>query len=292
MKVSFDFGAGVARLARYSAVTGGAALLAAALSGPAAAQLTGSRHDLTPTGSNNQFTPASGVSEICVFCHTPHGSDTAAIVPLWNRNMAGAPAYTTYSTLGTVTLVGGEAAVGSISLACLSCHDGQTAMNSIINAPGSGGYNAAGALWAGTWSGTTVSAGGMLNTVPSMIGTDLRNDHPIGIQYGGGQTGATVALSGAFRNPDFNAMQTTTLNGQDVWWVDTAAGAAGTRQKTDIMLYTRNEAGPQFGTLSGVDQPFVECGSCHDPHGTGVGAATFLRVSNAGSAVCLACHNK
>ena len=42
----------------------------------------------------------------------------------------------------------------------------------------------------------------------------------------------------------------------------------------------------------------VECGSCHDPHGVpsgGNGSAflpTFLRVTNAGSAVCLTCHNK
>jgi predicted CXXCH cytochrome family protein len=292
MKVSLDFGFGVARLARFSAVTGGAVLLAAALAGPAAAQLSGSRHDLTPTGANNKFTPTSGVSEICVFCHTPHGSDITAIVPLWNRKLAAAPSYQTYSSLGTSTLMGGEAPVGSISMACLSCHDGQTAMNSIINAPGSGGYNAAGAIWAGSWSGSTVDGTGKLNTVPSMIGTDLRDDHPISIQYGGGQTGATVALSGAFRNADFNAMQTMTLNGDPVWWVDTAAGAAGAREKTDIMLYTRTEAGSQFGSLSGVPQPFVECGSCHDPHGTNAGAATFLRVSNASSAVCLACHNK
>ena len=44
----------------------------------------------------------------------------------------------------------------------------------------------------------------------------------------------------------------------------------------------------------------VECASCHDPHGVpsgGPGTNTllrpsFLRVSNAGSAVCLTCHNK
>ena len=42
----------------------------------------------------------------------------------------------------------------------------------------------------------------------------------------------------------------------------------------------------------------VECASCHDPHGVPSGAPgstfnpTFLRVPNAGSAVCLTCHAK
>jgi hypothetical protein len=42
----------------------------------------------------------------------------------------------------------------------------------------------------------------------------------------------------------------------------------------------------------------VECASCHDPHGVpsaGAGSSfipTFLRVANAGSALCLTCHTK
>ena len=59
----------------------------------------------------------------------------------------------------------------------------------------------------------------------------------------------------------------------------------GTRQKTDMQLYTRSVAAID----GGASQPFVECASCHDPHTTN---STFLRVSNAGSAVCLACHTK
>lgn len=34
----------------------------------------------------------------------------------------------------------------------------------------------------------------------------------------------------------------------------------------------------------------VECASCHDPHRSDT--QTFLRVSNAGSALCLSCHRK
>ena len=35
---------------------------------------------------------------------------------------------------------------------------------------------------------------------------------------------------------------------------------------------------------------YVQCASCHDPHESV--NATFLRVDNAGSALCLKCHNK
>lgn len=282
-------------------------LLSFALGGQAvAATITGSKHDLTAAtgGAATKFTPTAGDSEICVFCHTPHGSDTSASVPLWNRKLA-VTAYTTYNTLGTSSMVGGTAKVGSVSVACLSCHDGLTAMNTaIMNAPGSGNYNAAGGTWAGTWSaGGTIPAGGITN-----IGTDLKNDHPVGVQYAGGPLAATLPAAGTdyttglFRNADFNTAKSANVNGKVVWWVDSGT-AAGTRDKADMQLYTRNPTTDlgngtngtsviaDFGLAQNVDQPFVECASCHDPHG-GVTGTTFLRKSNAGSAVCLACHVK
>jgi len=36
----------------------------------------------------------------------------------------------------------------------------------------------------------------------------------------------------------------------------------------------------------------VECGSCHDPHNDGTGTSKLLQMDNAGSALCLTCHNK
>lgn len=38
---------------------------------------------------------------------------------------------------------------------------------------------------------------------------------------------------------------------------------------------------------------YVQCGSCHNPHLTGTVAnpAPFLKKSNAGSAICISCHN-
>ena len=282
--------------------TGGAALVLGALApvDEAAAAPTGirnTRHNLGSGGlvGANQF---GGTDEVCVFCHTPHGSNTTIAAPLWNK-AAPTTAYTVYSTTNSSTMdaalandgpIAGSTAIGSVSIACLSCHDGTQAMNNMINQPGSGGYNPAGANMAGTWTPgtgpTPVLLTGILGAGIANLGTNLVNDHPIGIQYcGGGYT--TASGTGTCGDGDFTAPQSAVISGTRVFWVDTAAGAAGTRQKTDMVLYNRTFVG-------GTTGPSVECASCHDPHvdGTGGSGATFLRVANTQSAVCLACHVK
>jgi hypothetical protein len=284
-----------------------AAVLAALLllpSAPATAQtaegIAVTRHNLGSQGTGNR---ASNTDEICVFCHTPHGGATTTAVPLWNKRLAtsgpaGGGSYTTYDTLQLPSLDGTVAPVGSVSMACLSCHDGTQAMDNVINAPGSGGFAADGGGNDGraySWTGTTVdtATGRMTNAGDriSMLGTDLTNDHPIGIQYcGGGLTGSGTAVSGTCRDGDFVAPQTQLINNNQVFWVET--GGTG-KQRTDMPLYQR--------TTGGLG-PMVECGSCHDPHvSTGqagpattgrVAGETFLRVGNAGSAVCRSCHVK
>lgn len=278
-----------ARLATTTAVL---ALLGGVLGGSQAlAQIASTKHNLGSLGTGaNSF---SGTAELCVFCHTPHGADTSASVPLWNRTLGGST-YTTYNSLGTSSLDGATVAVGSVSIACLSCHDGAQAMNTIINQPGSGLTNAA--YGAGTWTGSTNVVGdndGRLKAgIITNLGVDLRNDHPIGIQYGGGPA-TTVPAAGtdysSFMDADFKTARSASLNGNSVWWVDTGTQSNG-RQKTDMLLYTRTGATATSGSVLTGAQPFVECASCHDPHTTA--NPTFLRTSNANSAVCLACHTK
>jgi predicted CXXCH cytochrome family protein len=128
-----------------------------------------------------------------------------------------------------------------------------------------------------------------------MLGTDLTNDHPISMQYGGGGVNITThptdgTFTGALTDPDFNAPERQTVNNQPIWWVDSPGGAVGVREKTDMLLYTRDEP-----SVAGGQQPFVECGSCHDPHNSStqtVSQVAFLRVSNQASQVCTTCHIK
>jgi hypothetical protein len=241
---------------RISSVLLTGALLLAGFS--AQAQVAGSQHDLTSAGSP-QGGGTSATDQVCIFCHTPHGGDTDAPVPLWNKSLPAPGAYTRYSSIATPSFDSAEAPVGSVSLACLSCHDGVQAMDVVLNKPGSGGYVAGGEEF------DTTTLGPMTGDPVPALGTDLSNDHPISMQYAGG--GAVAGDADDAQTPiaqlgdqDFNAP------------------------------YTRNEAG-----VAGGVQPFVECGSCHDPHNSstqGPGSVAFLRIENTASQVCTACHTK
>ena len=282
----------------------GAAL---AFTGTAMAGVAATKHNLGSSGSASNNNQTSSTGEICIFCHTPHGGDTSAAVPLWNKVISATPGdYTMYDQLGTSTLDAGITTIGSISIACLTCHDGTQAIDNILNAPGSGGFTANGGGANGLgWNWDTLSGGGqsvdsngVFNAgAIANIGQDLRNDHPVSVQYGGGglNTGG-----GTMRDGDFNAPQYDTTS--QVWWIDnvTMQGAggssAGQLDKWDFKLYTRSATGAKFAS---TPEPFVECGSCHDPH---LETTTFLRIdpafnpdgneSNSGSRVCLACHDK
>jgi predicted CXXCH cytochrome family protein len=256
------------------------------------AGISATKHNLGTTGTGTNHLTA-GTAEICVFCHTPHASNTAVSAPLWNKPVNGGT-YTTYTTATSATIDGSVNMTG-VSLACLSCHDGTQAMDTMINAPGSGGYNVAGAPLSGAvWTGANQTAGALAVGALTNLTTDLTNDHPVGIQYCGGgvSTGSnstTAASTGACRDVDFNAPANGLIGGARAWWVDSAGGVTNTREKTDMILYARAVTLTGDAT-SGNFQPFVECASCHDPHNST--NATFLRINNAGSAVCLTCHNK
>lgn len=60
----------------------------------------------------------------------------------------------------------------------------------------------------------------------------------------------------------------------------------------DAALYAADNSLHDPSGLTGVRlfNGFVQCASCHDPHEST--NATFLRVDNTGSALCLKCHNK
>ena len=234
----------------------------------------------------------------CVFCHTPIGAESNAAVPFWSRIVGLPTAYQTYNSLGTSSLDDTNAPVGSVSLVCLSCHDGVLAMNVTINAPDSGRRRDPNAALRGPFTGSLQTFDRLTEVLPFDVPLNLRYDHPIGVQYGGGPTEPDVIpLAPAaypntlFRDRDFVSASSATLNRQSVWWVDTPGGVANTREKSDMQLYTRVNA--QAIGASGViagPQPFVECASCHDPHSATY--PTFLRMLNNGSAVCLSCHIK
>lgn len=267
------------------------ASLSALLSVSAMAGITNSKHDLRD-GATGGGTTIAGATEICVFCHTPHGSNTGTSAPLWNRVITGTASTTAYSTS---TLDGKAVLSGSPSLACLSCHDGSQAMNTVINAPSNeNGYNYeanATLNYIGTAS-SDIKITAASNTFVANLGQDLRNDHPVAVPYAGGDwsafdlSGTQSAFSAAAADPDFTKPATGTIGDGTKWWIDTETVGDG-RQKTDLILYNR-DAGTDIDTGVG----YVECATCHDPHAGE--NQSFLRMTNGNqnSQVCLACHIK
>lgn len=231
---------------------------------------------------NLSTAPSGPASEVCVFCHTPHAARAAGDIeaPLWNKPTPDTTA-NPFQTYDSSTLEGTILTVGSVSAACLTCHDGTQAVDVVINAPGTDGFNAAGAQ-----IGTATALTGVVN-----LSRDLTNDHPIGAPYGGGFV--TPGDPAATTDPDFKTAQSGLIGGVTRYWVDTEAVGNGTREKTDMILYARAD-----GTTTDA---YVECGSCHDPHvgeaadqtNNAPGSAlSFMRIANDDSAVCTACHSK
>jgi len=220
------------------------------------AGISTTKHNLSVGGSGTIKANAGELNEeICAYCHTPHGaSSTMNGAPLWNKGTVAAASFTLYgaSSAGTAgTTIAGTSTdtnVNAQSLACLSCHDGVSAINSVVNAPGSGGYNGdagANALFNASTGDKLMPAG------ITAIGQDLRNDHPVSITY--------------------------------------TVGAASLRA-TNYSLTGWEGASTVADLLRGSGADKVECGSCHDPHSST--NATFLRKTNAASALCLGCHDK
>ncbi len=261
------------------------------------------RHNLTQStigsGAVNMNPYRNDYDQVCVYCHTPHGASGQVAAPLRNRT-ATTTGYTTYDALGTSTLSSTVTTPGVNSLTCLSCHDGTLGIDSIINMPGSGRYSTAQETVQNnasldTWTnaggpdatvhiglnaatpgdgclachspGAGVVGAGATDFTVFALGTDLRDDHPVGINL------PATRLGVDFFNPTGTSAGIRFYDGN------------GRADPGEVRFYDSGEG------------PEVECASCDDPHGVshaghgGTINPTFLRVSNNGSALCLTCHD-
>jgi len=300
-------------------------LAASAAQAARQSRIKDTKHNLSTTNSHVDTTTKSTTeSQICVFCHTPHGANTATVSPLWNRPSSGAT-YTPYSSesLDARSAQSGWTGqpLGSSKL-CLSCHDGTIALGNVVNAPGSGLGSAISVSGSTT---TTMPAGaGATTGYTRLLGNDLSNDHPISITY----DSTLSARDGELRTPD--AQQrimggTLTINGSHPLVGPRATGqGSGIGSSTaGTGLYGSTSTRPVLplenttGAGSGTGQ--VQCTTCHDPHlkesnltddatdKTNINLERnikFLRrprfqmaqptgtYSDGNDIVCLACHDK
>jgi hypothetical protein len=284
--------------------------------------------DLVGTGT------VIGTSEVCVFCHTPHGGrdDVAGGgAPEWNRALPASTGFTNYTSPNFDNDQGAESpGPKGVSLACLSCHDGAIALDALINAPGSGGFDAsnrsgisprssAGITFTGAGATadslkegerpSTDAGGGFLGGLNDFVnpgtgagmepfpnlGRNLTDDHPISMRMPSADLQFAEALDGLIASA-----------GGNVNYVQRVGTQLPTDPRDRIRLYNSD--------ATTVD--WVECASCHNPHTPrttflrlpslpGVGAVGTERPAypaatgrdlnhepNQGSLICFTCHEK
>lgn len=254
----------------------------------AAAPVSSSKHNLSVSGPGT--IKASGESQICVFCHTPHSA--APNSPLWNRNSPGST-YTPYSSSTAVAIPGQPTGA---SILCLSCHDGTIALGEILS------------------SATPIGLVGGVTTMPvgtGRLGTDLSDDHPISFPYTAtlaSQRGELVnpsTLTGAVKLDSSGQMQCTSCHNAH----DDANGKFLVRSNTGSALcqtchvknyWTQSAHSTSNATWNGVaPDPWPAsnlttvasnaCLNCHKPHAAG-GRQRLLNFAVEESN-CSSCHN-
>ncbi len=279
-------------------------------SGEAAGGIASSRHNL---GSFSMHVASTSTTEICVFCHTPHHTNngaaagsTAGLAPLWNRGTQSVSNFTAYGTTLAGTVVT-SSDLGSVSLACLSCHDGVTTFDNLANAPGKDGVTANGSEQG--WNFLDIDTlllgpGVVMNPGRLVIGLDLSNDHPMSVVYSGGVKASLRTTDTVISTIDL----TTGLAASAVYWDNGNL----TKNLWSINGYINQNAAIS-DLLRGPNADRVECSSCHDPHfnnkswnevdhtfSSDVAVqetqsdGLFLRRvgGNTGSGVCRTCHGK
>ena len=204
--------------------------------------------------SAHNLNNGSATGEICIYCHTPHNA--VVPIPLWNRTNPSPGDFNAnlYKTSPTLSQAAKDSVLTteSISLFCMSCHDGNTAMEAVVNA------NVAGSI-------SPRITGALAANNAKNLKTDLTNDHPIGFDY-------------KLAQEEDSGLRRDDLVLNDYF---KAADAAEGRTTSQNFLYG---AGTNGGNL-------FECSSCHRVHDAGP-SGNFLRMENGQSKLCLACHIK
>ena len=243
--------------------------------------ITGTPHDMSSPaglyyGGDNQ-------QRICIYCHAPHNAyrlskanggpdsgvgagpqatDAFDYLPLWNHTLQADTAYSMYyagpgapATGATAQQTLNAQIPGSVSLLCLSCHDGSVAVNAYGNP---------------SQPLSSQGNGNLGNPVPIRTqyqigaGKYLGNHHPIGFDYD------AVQGSGAGKDDGLKPSASTLMYGTK--YIKDHLYSSGATGKTTVM----------------------ECGTCHSVHNTNndpTGQA-LLWKSDFQSGLCLTCHIK
>ncbi len=253
------------------------------------ASILNSKHNLSISGPGT--IKASGESEVCIFCHTPHHA-RQDIPYLWNRS-AQTTNYTPYASSTLSATVGQPT---SASKLCLSCHDGTIALGAVLSEPTPISF-----MGANTLSGRS-----------SSLTTDLSDDHPVSFDYQSSITSGnlelvdTTALIGSQVQLDSTGqLQCTACHDphDDAWGkflvmsnqnsalcikCHNKSGWAGSTHATSTRTWNNTGTDPwpdsEYTTVAAN-----ACGNCHRPHTAGRHQRLLKQVNEEDT--CLACHS-
>ena len=253
---------------------------------------------LGPHNTNNSFG--------CQSCHAPHSQVLAGSgLFMWGLSVPTG----TYQTYGNNTMTAnsqsGVAPTDTTphTVLCLSCHD-QT-FNPVMAGSCPGGTGCPTGQTSPTTNMSTTltdftgSGDGMFTTINGGIASgtlNISSNHPVHVLYpnvGGAAQGSYTASTA------------------DTFWALTASTITGTWNDTQTAAF--NDTGTVFTYghparifLDPLANPYIECGSCHDPHSQGSAVVTvagtnstvatghFLRGeydnTEMQAAFCMSCH--
>jgi len=215
---------------------------------------------------------------------------------LWNRALPLPADFTMYESPNFDGA--GDVSTGpkGVSLACLSCHDGTIALDALVNAPGSGGFNRTNrdTLVAG-------SAGEGLDgiTFPGALGVDsdgsLNGGDRASTTTGGGFSGGAAdyasddaGWTGGMRPfPNLTRILTDDhpismrMSADDLQFKEALDNSDAVGQITPVRRFaeanlpTDKRDQVRLYNSDGTNIDYVECASCHNPH---TPRTSFLRL--------------
>lgn len=222
-----------------------------------------SLHNLSASGPGR--IRAASEPQVCIFCHTPHGS--SPVEPLWNRAAPVVP-YTVYSSSALDARPGQPTGASKM---CLSCHDGSIALGSVLSRD------------------QEIRMAGVITTLPpggANLGTDLSDDHPISFVYDSalatrdGRLADPHALRPGLHLDRDGEMQCTTCHDPH----DDSFDHFLVMDNTDSALCIACHQIADTTVTAHED-----CRACHRPHSAPSGP--FLLTAEAVTETCTACHD-
>ena len=220
------------------------------------------KHNLSVNGPGTIKAAPGQTTEICVFCHTPHGAIVSDSAPLWNHTLSTVANYTVFNSATLLSTVGQP---DKGSKLCLSCHDGTVAIGAVKNTPGPGST--------GLIQMTGVDAQGRMPVGPTNWGTNVTS-HPISVAVNDNLI--------ADKQQECSNMGCIYVNGQPVcgqYYI--------TYPTPPVRLRPTNAT---YASNPGKNGKGVQCASCHDPHNNNTSWGNFFITNPSNNGLCNACH--